>query len=69
MVDDKIDTILIKKISPSTKICNNCNKKIMKNEIFFIEVGKHNHLHSLLSRKFCLKCYSKFGEKKLLDYD
>ena len=69
MIENKIDTILIKKNSPFIEVCNNCNKKIMKDEVFFFEVGKYNHLHSLISRRFCFKCYSKFGEKKLLGYD
>ena len=66
MIENKIDTILVKKSSPFIEVCNNCNKKILKDEVFFFEIGKSNHLHSLISRRFCFKCYSKFGENKLL---
>jgi hypothetical protein len=67
MALNKIETNLIKKISKFNEVCTNCNKKIDKGQIYYFEVGLKNHLHSLISRKFCSKCYSKFGEKKLLE--
>jgi hypothetical protein len=66
MILNKIDTTLIKKNSKFTEVCTNCNNKIEKGESYYFEVGLKNHLHSLISRRFCSKCYSKFGEKKLL---
>jgi len=66
MINNNIDTALVKKISPFADACTNCNNRILKGELYFFEVGKKDHLHSLISRRFCFKCYSKFGEKKLL---
>ncbi len=68
MEENKIDTTLMKKKNQFTNICTNCNNKILKGEIYFFEVGIKDHLHSLISRRFCFNCYSKFGEKKLLGY-
>jgi len=65
MIENKIETILEKK-SKFTDVCTNCNNKIEKEELYYFEVGIKDHLHSIISRRFCLKCYSKFGEKKLL---
>ena len=68
MIKNKIDTTLVKKTSQLSTVCTNCNNKIEKEEVYYFEVGIKNHLHSLISRRFCHKCYSKFGEKKLLEY-
>ncbi len=65
---NKMDTTLIKRISKFPHVCIKCNNKIEKEEIYYLEIGKKNHLHSLISRRFCIKCYSKFGEKELLGY-
>ena len=66
MMKNKIETTLVKKKSQFTDVCTKCNNKISKKETYYFEVGIKSHLHSLISRRFCLKCYSKFGEKKLL---
>ena len=62
----EIETRLIKKIVKFQEICTNCNNKIPIGEIYHLEVGIKEHLHSLISRKFCSDCYKKYGEKKLL---
>ena len=66
MIEKQIDTKLIKKISNINNVCTNCKNKIPKKELYYFEVGIKDHLHTLISRRFCSKCYSKFGEKKLL---
>jgi hypothetical protein len=69
MIENKIKTTLVKKISKFTDICTNGNNKIEKEESYYFEVGIKDHLHSIISRRFCFKRYSKFDEKKLLgDY-
>jgi len=59
-------TCLIKKVASSSNVCTNCNQTINKGEIYHLEEGIEKHLHSLIARKFCYKCYGKYGEKKLL---
>jgi len=66
MIENKIETTLVKKISKFTDVCTNCNNKIEKEEVYYFEIGIKDHLHSIISRRFCFRCYSKFGEKKLL---
>jgi len=61
-----IQTHLIKKTAKSQKVCTNCDKAISVGEVYHLEEGVDQHLHSLLARRFCSKCYGKFGEKKLL---
>lgn len=61
-----IQTHLIKKIAKSQKFCTNCDKTISKGEVYYLEEGVNQHLHSLLARNFCSNCYRKYGEKKLL---
>ena len=59
-----IETHLIKKVSKISRICTNCNNQISIDDIYHLEQGVSEHLHSLLARKFCSECYSKYGEKK-----
>jgi len=61
-----IQTRLIKKTAKSQKFCTNCDKTISIGEIYHLEEGVDQHLHSLLARNFCSDCYGKYGEKKLL---
>ena len=61
-----IETHLVKKVSKSPKVCTNCKNQIPPNEVYHKEEGLKEHLHSLIARRFCNECYSKFGEKKLL---
>ena len=62
----EIKTRLIKKVAKSPKVCTNCDQQIIKGEVYHLEEGVNQHLHSLLARRFCSECYGKFGEKKLL---
>jgi len=61
-----IQTYLTKKVANSNKICTNCDKEIQTGEVFHLEKGANEHLHSLLARTFCSECYAKYGEKRLL---
>ena len=62
----EIQTRLIKKVAKSPKICTSCDNEINIGEVFHLEEGINEHLHSLLARHFCSNCYAKYGEKKLL---
>ena len=62
----EIETRLIKKVAKSPRVCTNCEKQIEIGEVFHLEEGVNQHLHSLLARQFCSNCYAKYGEKKLL---
>ena len=62
----EIETHLVKKVSKMTKVCTNCKNQIPPNEVYHKEEGLKKHLHSLIARRFCNECYSKYGEKKLL---
>ena len=62
----KIETHLVKKISKFPKVCTNCNNAIPPGEVFHLEEGVTEHLHSLLARQFCSQCYAKYGERILL---
>jgi hypothetical protein len=61
-----IKTHLVKKVAKIPKVCTNCKKQIPPDEVYHLEEGVNQHLHSLIARKFCTECYSKLGEKKLL---
>ena len=61
-----IETHLVKKIVKFPEICTNCKEKILEGETYHLEEGVKEHLHSLISRRYCSKCYAKYGEKKLL---
>ena len=61
-----IQTHLVKKEAKSQKVCTNCDSLITKGDIYHLEEGVDQHLHSLLARRYCSDCYAKFGEKKLL---
>ena len=61
-----IETHLVKTTSKSPEVCTNCNKTIIPGNAIHLEEGVNEHLHSLLARRFCSKCYAKFGEPALL---
>ena len=61
-----IQTRLVKKTAKSQKVCTKCKKIIPTGEVYHLEGGIEQHLHSLLARRFCSECYGKFGQKKLL---
>jgi uncharacterized protein with PIN domain len=61
-----LQTKLIKKVAGNSKVCISCDTQITKGEVYHLEEGVSEHIHSLLARSFCSKCYAKYGEKKLL---
>ena len=62
----EIETHLIKKVVKFPRVCTNCRNKIPIGETYHLEEGVKEHLHSLIARQFCSKCYAKYGENKLL---
>ena len=66
MTSKGIQTHLVKKIAKDPKVCTNCNNQIYIDEIYHIEEGVNQHLHSLIARCFCSNCYGKYGELVLL---
>ena len=62
----EIETRLIKKTAKRSKVCTYCNKEIPIGNIYHLEEGTREHLHSLLARSYCSNCYAKYGESKLL---
>jgi hypothetical protein len=66
MIQIEIETHLLKRIVKLPEICTNCNNKITEGKAYYLEEGVNEHLHSLISRRFCSECYAKYGEKKLL---
>ena len=66
MIQMEIETRLVKKIVKFPEVCTSCKTKLSKGEVYHFEEGVKEHLHSLISRRFCSECYAKYGEKKLL---
>ncbi len=66
MTKKEIQTCLIKKTAKSPRVCTNCNNEILVGNIYHLEHGVNEHLHSLLARNFCSECYAKYGERILL---
>jgi hypothetical protein len=62
----EIKTHLVKKVARDSKVCTNCDKTINEGDIYHLEEGINQHIHSLLARHYCSECYAKYGEKKLL---
>jgi hypothetical protein len=61
-----IETHLVKRVAKSPRVCTSCDNEIGTGDVFHLEEGINQHLHSLLAREFCSDCYAKYGEKKLL---
>lgn len=68
MVKKEIQTRLILKNAASPHLCTYCSSKIQPGSTYQLEEGVSEHLHSLIARKYCMDCYAKYGEKKLLSY-
>ena len=66
MIENQIKIKLVKKQSKSPAVCTNCDSKIEPDQVFYLEKGENEHIHSLIARKFCADCYSKYGERILL---
>ena len=62
----QIETHLDRKQSNFPSVCVHCGDKISSNDIYYLEVGNKQHVHSLIARKFCENCYTKYGEQMLL---
>jgi len=62
----EIETRLVKKQSKFPTVCTNCDSKIAPDEIYYLEEGVEEHIHSLIARKFCSNCYTKYGERILI---
>ena len=62
----EIETRLVKKVAKSSRVCTSCNNQILLDDVYHLEQGVDEHLHSLLARNFCSECYAKYGERKLL---
>lgn len=66
MTEMEIETRLVKKQSKFPTVCTNCDSKIIPDEIYYLEEGVEEHIHSLIARKFCSNCYTKYGERILI---
>ena len=66
MMEKVIETRLIKRHSQFPTVCIYCSKQILPNSLHYVEEGVTGHIHSLIARKFCNACYSKYGEQLLL---
>ena len=54
---------LVARQSTEPCLCIGCNKMIPANELHYVEEGVHTHMHSLIARRFCGRCYAMHGEK------
>lgn len=54
---------LVPRQSTTPCLCIGCNKMIPANELHYVEEGVHAHLHTLIARRFCGRCYAMHGEK------
>ncbi len=61
-----IESRLIKKLSNFSTVCTNCDNRIEPDEVYYLEKGDKDHIHSLIARKYCSNCYTKYGERILL---
>ncbi|MFO7677967.1 MAG: hypothetical protein R6V50_06275 [Thermoplasmatota archaeon] len=68
-MEKEIKTHLVPKRSPSPIVCTYCDQPVKSNELYYIEQGVTDHVHSLIARKYCGDCYAKYGEKSLLNSD
>jgi len=66
MMERGIETCLVKKVGRYTEVCTNCNKEIPAGEFYYLEEGLKKHLHSLIARRVCSTCYTKYGERILI---
>jgi hypothetical protein len=62
----EIKTKLMKKVAKTPTICSNCQNQITIGDMYHLEEGTEQHIHSLIARKYCSDCYAKYGEQKLL---
>jgi uncharacterized protein with PIN domain len=61
-----IATRLVKRHSLFPTVCIYCNQQITPDSLHYVEEGISEHIHSLIARKYCESCYTKYGEQILL---
>ena len=67
MMEKKVlETRLVKRHSQFPTVCIYCNKQIPTDDLHYVEEGINAHIHSLIARKYCESCYTKYGEQILL---
>ena len=67
MMEKKLlETRLVRRHSQFPTVCIYCNKQIPPDDLHYVEEGITDHIHSLIARKYCESCYTKFGEQILL---
>jgi uncharacterized protein with PIN domain len=67
MMEKKLlETRLVKRHSQFPTVCIYCNQQIPSDALHYVEEGISGHIHSLIARKYCEVCYTKYGEQILL---
>jgi uncharacterized protein with PIN domain len=66
MMEKVLATRLVKRHSQFPTVCIYCNNQIPSNNLHYVEEGVTEHIHSLIARKYCEACYTKYGEQILL---
>jgi uncharacterized protein with PIN domain len=67
MMEKKLlETRLVRRHSQFPTVCIYCNKSIPPDDLHYVEEGITTHIHSLIARKYCESCYTKYGEQILL---
>ena len=66
MIQNQIETHLIRKQSKFPAVCTYCRTPISSDDVSYLEEGVNGHIHSLIARRFCSDCYTKYGEQFLL---
>ena len=67
MMEKKVlETRLVRRHSQFPTVCIYCNNQIPPDNLHYVEEGITDHIHSLIARKYCESCYTKYGEQILL---
>ena len=61
-----MDSHLVQRQSKYPTVCTYCSSKICADDPYYVEEGVKEHIHSLIARKFCMTCYTRYGETILL---
>jgi hypothetical protein len=61
-----MDTRLVQRQSKYPTVCTYCSAKVNADDAYYVEEGVKEHIHSLIARKFCMNCYTRYGETILL---
>ena len=65
MSQSEIETRLVRKNLTYPLVCTYC-QNAMPDDTYYLEEGVNDHIHSLIARKYCSTCYTKYGERILL---